>query len=98
MLLEGLFALIVGTPEVMVTLEGGLHKILVPEGRCPGEATMTMQSVGGSISDATFSTSGMNRARVQFDVFADKRGDAAASLDILRRLLNGYRVLWTMAW
>lgn len=87
MLLEALFPLVTSNVLLMAELVGGLHQSSLPEGQC--RTAMTYQSVGGS-SSPTFKTSGMQRARIQFDAYGVTRTKAATALNLLRLQLDGY--------
>jgi hypothetical protein len=90
----GLYALLVGNSELNTLTElgqiigGRLTPVLLPEGS-PMPA-MTYRIVA-SRSEPTFSGSGAQKLRVQFDAYSsDTYDNAAAARDALRSLLNGY--------
>lgn len=87
MLEVGLFALL-STAPTLTSLEGAnVFPILLPEGVLPAT---TYQVVGGS-ADPTFSSSGLQKWRLQLDHFA---ADAIIAYQIRNAaiaLLNGWR-------
>ena len=87
MLLEALYPLLTGIEPLQAVLKGGIHVGSLPEGVC--RPVMSYSSAGGS-STPTFDTSGMQKARLQFDAFGVTRAQAAGVLDVLRQALNGY--------
>jgi hypothetical protein len=64
----------------------GLYPMLLPEGTSIGA---TYRVVGGN-SDPTFTTSGPQRWRIEFDCYAPSYAQADAGRMILRTLLDGY--------
>jgi hypothetical protein len=63
--------------------------ILLPQAACLPAATFHI--IGGT-SEATFEGSGLQKLRIQFDVFSRKSYDeASGKRDQLRAFLNGYR-------
>lgn len=87
MLLDGLYVLLSDDERLSGMLRGGIHKTMYPEGSCL--PVLTFQGAGGS-RQPTFETSGMQKARIQFDVHGEYPGQAHAVLDALRLLLDGF--------
>ncbi len=93
MIQDGLYSLLSEDPKLSAIVGDRITPVLLPEGSTT--PALTYMVAGGS-SDPTFSTSGMQRLRVQFDVHADpkdKAGYRAAiqAREALRLLLDGYR-------
>ena len=89
MILQGLVSLIASDPAYTTAMSGNVYPMLLPEGTSVGT---TFRVVGGS-SDPTFTTSGPQRLRIQFDFYAPTYAQADAGRNALRTLLDGYEGL-----
>jgi|SRR5450756_2474374 len=87
MLSEGITALLKGDPAVSGMVGGRVFPVTTPP--AVTLPAVTYHVVGGS-SDPGLSTSGMQKVRVQFDVFSESYKAASAVREAIRRLLNGY--------
>lgn len=88
MLLEAIYPLLAADTALMAVVTGGIFKSSLPEGAC--RPALTYGAAGGS-GQPTFNTPGMQKARIEFNAFAASREQAAAALNLLRILLNGYQ-------
>lgn len=87
MLLEALYPLLTGNADLVTAASAGIYKVTPKQGGCL--PALVYFGAGGS-GNPTFNTPGMQRARVQFNGLGSTRGEAAAVLEALRKLLNGY--------
>ena len=87
MFVEGLYNLLAGDPGLNALVNGRISGLQLQSDCVPA---LTYQIVGGS-SDPTFTTSGLQKVRVQFDAFAASYIAAAQVRDAVRILLNGYQ-------
>jgi hypothetical protein len=87
-MLTGLVDLISSNPDFTDTTSG-LYPMLLPEGTSLGT---TWRVVGGS-SDPTFTTSGPQRLRIEFDCYATSYAAADALRSVIRTILDGYQGL-----
>lgn len=93
MIQTGIFSLITGFPGVAALIGTRCYPVTLPEN--PTLPALRYQFAGGS-SEPTFETSGMQKARIQFDAFAETADAAIALRDALigtqgSPALNGYR-------
>jgi hypothetical protein len=87
MLHVGIVALTTGDAGVSALVGNNVMPVLLNEG-CALPA-LTFQLAGGR-SDPTFATSGMQRARYQFDAHGKTYASCAAVMAALRTLLDGF--------
>lgn len=87
MLEAGIYLLLTTEPSIAVSVGDRVSAVLTDSKCLPA---ITFHVVGGS-SDPTFETSGLQRLRIQFDVFGKGYLEAAKIRDDLRKFLNGYR-------
>lgn len=84
---QGLFALLTGDSGVAALIATRMYPVELPEGeQLPA---LLYRFVGGK-SSPTLTTSGMQRARVQFDCFGDTYDDASSLRAAVVGALNGY--------
>jgi hypothetical protein len=83
-MLTGLVDLISSNPDFTDTTSG-LYPMLLPEGTSLGT---TWRVVGGS-SDPTFTTSGPQRLRIEFDCYATSYAAADALRSVIRTISDG---------
>jgi hypothetical protein len=83
----GIYALLKADDGVAAVVGGRIFPVLLPENATL--PAMTYQIIGGT-SDPTFETSGPQRVRIQFDVFAAKYIDADSGREAIRKVLNGF--------
>lgn len=87
MLLEALYPLLSNDAGLAAATGGRIFKVSPDVGACL--PSLVYFSAGGA-GEPTFDTPGMQRARLQFDGLGQTRGEAAAVLNALRILLNGF--------
>lgn len=87
MLEAGIYQLLTTEPTIAALVSDRVSAVLMDSKCLPA---ITFHVVGGA-STPTFETSGLQRMRIQFDVFGRGYLEAAQIRDTLRKFLNGYR-------
>jgi hypothetical protein len=91
MLQAGLVSLLEACAPLTALVGSDIYPVLMPEGvkLTSGKGGLTYKIVGGN-SSPTFSSSGMQKVRIQFDAFGVNYIDAANIREAVRVLLNGF--------
>lgn len=88
-MIQGLVNLISTDTTYTTAMGGNVYPMLLPEGTSLGT---TYRVVGGS-SEPTFTTSGPQKVRMEFDCYAPTYAQADAGRTLLRTLLEGFNGL-----
>jgi hypothetical protein len=85
---QGLYTLLATDPGLSAVIAGRVFAADLPKNTAL--PAMTYLEAGGS-RRSTFDTSGMQKIRIQFDLFAAGKSDVASLGEALRLLLDGYQ-------